>query len=108
MDGRLWLVLVALALFSATQDIAIDAYTIELLDPAEMGPANGIRVTAYRVALIAAGGLFVALAGLIGWSAAFAGAAALMGVSCLCAVRMPAVATRPGPSGSAPWRRPGR
>jgi PAT family beta-lactamase induction signal transducer AmpG len=100
VDGRLWLVLVALALFSATQDIAIDAYTIELLDPAEMGPANGIRVTAYRVALIAAGGLFVALAGLVGWSAAFAGAAALMGVSCLCAVRMPAVATRPGPTGA--------
>ena len=90
VDGRLWLVLIALALFSATQDIAIDAYTIELLDPAEMGPANGIRVTAYRVALIAAGGLFVALAGLIGWPAAFAGAATLMGVSCLCALRMPA------------------
>ena len=81
------MLLVALAVFSATQDIAIDAYTIELLDPAEMGPANGIRVTAYRVALIAAGGLFVALAGLVGWSAAFAGAAVLMGVSC--AVRCP-------------------
>lgn len=52
----LWIVLAALALASATQDIAIDAYTITLLDPEEMGPANGVRVTAYRIALIAAGG----------------------------------------------------
>jgi MFS transporter, PAT family, beta-lactamase induction signal transducer AmpG len=71
-----------------------------LLDPAEMGPANGLRVTAYRVALIAAGGLFVALAGLVGWPAAFAGAGLLMGVSCLCAVRMPTVASRPGLAGA--------
>ena len=77
----LWIVLLALAVASATQDIAIDAYTIELLDRSEMGPANGIRVTAYRVALIAAGGAFVAAAGLLGWPAAFVGAAAIMGVS---------------------------
>src|SRR3989338_2515752 len=52
----LWLLMFSLALFSATQDIAIDAYTIELLDPDEMGEANGVRVTTYRIALIAAGG----------------------------------------------------
>jgi PAT family beta-lactamase induction signal transducer AmpG len=89
VDGRLWAVLLTLALASATQDIAIDAYTIELLEPAEMGPANGIRVTAYRVALIAAGGLFVALAGLIGWSTAFVAAGLLMSGSTLGAARMP-------------------
>src|SRR5713226_9908373 len=48
----LWTVLVMLAVLSATQDIAIDAYTIELLDKKEMGVANGVRVTAYRIALI--------------------------------------------------------
>ena len=93
VDSRLWLVLIALAVFSATQDIAIDAYTIELLDRAEMGPANGVRVTAYRVALITAGGLFVALAGLIGWPAAFGGAAGLMAISWACTTRMPPVRT---------------
>lgn len=93
VDGGLWFLLCVLALLSATQDIAIDAYTIELLDTAEMGPANGMRVTAYRVALIAAGGLFVALAGVIGWSAAFVGAAGVMGLCSLCASRMPPVAT---------------
>ena len=96
VGARLWGLLFLLALCSATQDIAIDAYTIELLDEAEMGPANGIRVTAYRVALIASGGLFVALAGITGWRVAFAGAGVLMGVSAFCSARMP--------PGSAPAR----
>ncbi len=89
VDATLWITVMALAVFSATQDIAIDAYTIELLDEKEMGPANGTRVSAYRVALIAAGGLFVALAGLIGWRAAFGGAAAVMAVSALLSCRLP-------------------
>lgn len=89
VGAALWTVVLGLALFSATQDIAIDAFTIELLDEAEMGPANGIRVTAYRVALIASGGLFLALAGLIGWPAAFGGAAAIMGVCSLLSCRLP-------------------
>lgn len=94
VSGVLWVVVLGLALFSATQDIAIDAYTIELLEEQEMGPANGIRVTAYRVALISAGGLLVALAGLIGWPLAFGGSAALMGVSSLLSTQLPE-ATRP-------------
>ncbi len=96
VSGILWTVVLSLAFFSATQDIAIDAYTIELLDEKEMGPANGVRVTAYRIALIATGGLFVALAGLIGWSSAFVGAAAVMAVSCLLSSRLPHA--RPDPA----------
>jgi len=91
----LWTVLLSLAILSATQDIAIDAYTIELLDEEEMGPANGVRVTAYRVALIAAGGLFVALAGTVGWPIAFLGAAAIMGLSSLLSARLPGVIRYP-------------
>jgi MFS transporter, PAT family, beta-lactamase induction signal transducer AmpG len=88
-SGTLWTLLIALAVFSATQDIAIDAYTIELLDESEMGPANGVRVGTYRVALICAGGVFVALAGLIGWRAAFATAAMLLAGSALLSSRAP-------------------
>ncbi|MBI3805680.1 MAG: MFS transporter [Nitrospirae bacterium] len=84
-----WFLMVALAFFSATQDIAIDAYTIELLDSSEMGEANGIRVTTYRIALIAAGGLFVALAGSIGWREAFVAAAALLFVIAAISSRAP-------------------
>ncbi|MBI3087056.1 MAG: MFS transporter, partial [candidate division NC10 bacterium] len=101
MSGIVWATLFALAVCSATQDIAIDAYTIELLNEAEMGPANGIRVTAYRVALICAGGLFVALAGLIGWPAAFGAAGIMMATSCLLSCRMPHAAPQPA-AGAAP------
>ena len=84
-----WALLVSLAVLSATQDIGIDAYTIELLDEKEMGPANGLRVTTYRIALISAGGALVALAGLMRWPAAFVAAAALMGAVMLLSWRMP-------------------
>jgi PAT family beta-lactamase induction signal transducer AmpG len=64
-----WVFLIAL--LSATQDIAIDGYSIKLLDPKEMGIANGFRVSAYRVALIAAGGVMIAVGGWMGWPMAF-------------------------------------
>lgn len=83
IGAGLWAVLLLLALLSATQDIAIDAYTIGLLDREALGPGNGMRVTAYRVSLIVSGGLFVALAGVIGWTLSFTAAA---GVLALCAV----------------------
>src|SRR5947208_14755985 len=72
--------LLVLALFTftiaaATQDVAIDAYTIELLAPGEEGVANGVRVSAYRAALVFAGGVLVALAARAGWPVTFAIAA---------------------------------
>lgn len=73
-----WAWLLVVAVLSATQDIAIDAYTIRLLEPEEMGVANGLRVSAYRVALIAAGGLLIALAGEIGWDKAFLASGGLL------------------------------
>jgi PAT family beta-lactamase induction signal transducer AmpG len=63
----LWVTLLAIATLSATQDVAVDAYTIEQLEPRERGPANGLRVTAYRLALIAGGGLLLAASGRLGW-----------------------------------------
>ena len=87
-----WLILGALAVLSATQDVAIDAYSIELLDRREMGAANGIRVTAYRVALIASGGLFVALAGSIGWPAVLLACAAVMVLTALVTLVLPSPA----------------
>ncbi|MFY9270543.1 MAG: MFS transporter [Candidatus Manganitrophaceae bacterium] len=97
-----WILLFALAVFSATQDIAIDAYTIELLDEKEMGTANGVRVTTYRIALIAAGGLFVALAGFISWRATFIGAALLLLLLALFSSRAPEGVRLAAPEPSAP------
>lgn len=73
-----------MALVSATQDIAIDAYTIDILDERELGMANGIRTGGYRIALILSGGGLVALSGLLGWNAAFVGLAVIFGsMGCL-------------------------
>ena len=106
----LWVGLIVLAVLSATQDIAIDAYTIELLDQSEMGPANGVRVSTYRVALIIAGGVFVGAAGLIGWQAAFLTAAVLLAVLACVSTQIPLVASlsqdpkdSKGPQSSQSW-----
>jgi PAT family beta-lactamase induction signal transducer AmpG len=67
----LWALLLAFCVASATQDIAIDAYTIGLLDEGEEGAANGVRVSAYRGALVLGGGGLVLLPRWIGWEGAF-------------------------------------
>ena len=59
--------MLAFTVASATQDIAIDAHTIAMLEKGEEGAANGIRVAAWRVAYIGSGGLLLALAGRAGW-----------------------------------------
>lgn len=64
----LWMVLLGFTILSATQDIAIDAYTIGLMDKGEEGAANSLRVSTYRAALIVGGGGLVALADLLPWS----------------------------------------
>ncbi|MFH2013017.1 MAG: AmpG family muropeptide MFS transporter [Pseudomonadota bacterium] len=73
-----------LAILSATQDIAIDAYSIEILEQHEMGAANGVRVSTYRIALIVAGGLLVAVGGWVGWNVTFLITALFLGsLSCI-------------------------
>ncbi|HUI26697.1 MAG TPA: MFS transporter [Candidatus Kryptonia bacterium] len=74
----LWALLLAFTTASATQDIAIDAYTIGLLASGEEGVANGVRVSAYRAALIVGGGGLVILADTIGWRMVFWSAAAML------------------------------
>ena len=46
-----------LALLSATQDIALDAYRRELLSDLELGLGNSVHVNAYRVAGLVPGSL---------------------------------------------------
>ncbi len=66
-----WAVLFGITLASATQDIAIDAFTIRLLDRGEEGEANGVRVSAYRVALLLSGAVLLSQGEIIGWPAVF-------------------------------------
>jgi len=73
----LWLAAL-LALFSATQDIALDAYRRELLAESELGLGNAVHVNAYRVAGLVPGSLSLILADLLPWSEVFWITAAFM------------------------------
>jgi PAT family beta-lactamase induction signal transducer AmpG len=69
-----WLLMIlvlVLTLASATQDMAIDSYTVALVDARERGAANGIRAGAYRVALVLVGGGLVTLAAWLPWPGLF-------------------------------------
>ena len=57
----------AIAFASASQDIAIDAYAVEVLRPEEQGPAVGARIALYRAALFVSGGLSITLAARYSW-----------------------------------------
>ncbi|MBD2102758.1 AmpG family muropeptide MFS transporter [Leptolyngbya sp. FACHB-261] len=71
-------VAMAVAFFSATQDIAVDAYRTDVLTEPEMGAGAAIFVTGYRIALLVSGGFAVYLADFLPWSQVYALMAALM------------------------------
>lgn len=84
-----WIAIGVFTLLSATNDIAIDGYTIDMLDKKEMGLANGIRIGFYRVGMLSAGFILI-LTDHIGWFWSYCIAALLFvvcAVACLCAPR---------------------
>jgi PAT family beta-lactamase induction signal transducer AmpG len=84
--------LLSFTVLSATQDIAIDAFTVGLMSRGQEGPANSVRVAAYRAAIIVAGGGVVALSTTLSWSLLFRLAALLPFILGLAALRAPRVA----------------
>jgi PAT family beta-lactamase induction signal transducer AmpG len=72
MPDAIWVVgalAFAIALASASQDIAIDAYAVEVLRKDEQGAASGARTAAYRAAMLISGGAAISLASRWGWPA---------------------------------------
>ncbi|ASP46784.1 AmpG family muropeptide MFS transporter [Cognaticolwellia beringensis] len=61
----------AVAFFSASQDIVLDAYRRELLPEHELGLGNSIHVQAYRLSGLVPGSLAFILADHISWQAVF-------------------------------------
>ena len=59
----------AIALAGATQDVAIDAYAVDVLRPEEQAVAVGARNALWRVGYYTAGSLSIYLAGQFGWPA---------------------------------------
>lgn len=74
------------AVFSATQDIAIDAYRRELLPDAELGLGNSFFVNAYRVAGLIPGGLSLIIADHLAWPWVFIVTALFMIPGMVCSV----------------------
>jgi PAT family beta-lactamase induction signal transducer AmpG len=58
----------AMAFASATQDIAIDAYAVEVLRREEHGIASGTRTAFYRAAMLVSGGVAITLAAETSWA----------------------------------------
>ena len=75
-----WIILavaLAIAFASASQDIVIDAYAVDVLRKEEHGVAVGARTAVYRAAMFVAGGLAITLASRFSWPAVNVGLALL-------------------------------
>jgi PAT family beta-lactamase induction signal transducer AmpG len=77
-----WLA-VAVAFFSASQDVAIDAFRREILPDEELGLGSAIHVQAYRISSLVPGSLSLILADLLPWSTVFWITGAFMAVGIL-------------------------
>lgn len=81
------------AFFSATQDIAIDAYRRELLKDEELGFGSSMNMYGYRIAMLISGGLGIGLVGSeawnITWGQLYFLMAGLMGVGILATLWAP-------------------
>ena len=62
---------ITLAFFSASQDIAIDAWRIEINEEKELGLGAALYVTGYRIALLAAGAGALVMADIYSWKLSF-------------------------------------
>jgi PAT family beta-lactamase induction signal transducer AmpG len=62
---------VLIAFFSASQDIAFDAYRTDVLEPREMGAGAAVAVLGYRIALLVTGSLALILADQMPWSTVY-------------------------------------
>lgn len=83
-----WAFLVAL--FSASQDVVIDAYRREVLPDEELGLGSSLYVTGYRLAMLVSGAFALYLADQIPWKSVFMWLAVFMAPSILFTIFAPA------------------
>jgi PAT family beta-lactamase induction signal transducer AmpG len=71
------------AFLSASQDIVIDAWRVEILTSKQQGPGAGMIQTGYRIAMLVSGAGSLMIAARAGWFAAYATMAALLSIGML-------------------------
>lgn len=86
-----------IAFFSASQDIVVDAYGVDVLEEREMGAGASLKVLGYRIALILTGGLALVMADHMPWPTVYLLMAALMLVGIAASVLAPEPVLREGP-----------
>jgi PAT family beta-lactamase induction signal transducer AmpG len=86
-----------IAFFSASQDIAFDAYRTDVLEERELGAGAAIAVLGYRIALLVTGALALILADYIPWQTVYLGLAGLMAISISFSLWAPESQGRSGP-----------
>jgi PAT family beta-lactamase induction signal transducer AmpG len=102
--AQLFFTLIVLAVaLSATQDIAIDAFTIQATPRAQLGVANSVRIGAYRAAMLVSGGVLIWLAGRQGWPAAFTAATVMTLLLAGAALFIPGTGQVRPPAGQSLW-----
>ena len=88
-------VAVAVAFLSASQDIVIDAYRIEILEEQDQGYGFACYVWGYRFALLAANAGALGMVSLVGWEGAFAYCAGLVAIGFVAVMFAPEPAAAP-------------
>ena len=100
---------VLLAFFSASQDVAFDAYRADLLPAQERGAGAAVSVLGYRLAMLVSGGLALVLADQwLGWSNMYRAVGVLFIVLAVAGLLTPRIsgAKAPDPAGNqsgTPW-----
>jgi len=87
----------AVAFFSASQDVVLDAFRRELLPEQELGIGNAVHVQAYRLASFVPGSLALILADHLPWHIVFLVVAAFMGVGLIMTLVMAEAIENPSP-----------
>jgi len=91
---------IAIVFFSATQDAAVDAYTVDICGPSEVGAGSGAKVLGYRVAMIVTGAGALVLADFLSWPAVYAICGLVMLLLCIASTRVPEPANLDEPPAS--------
>lgn len=79
----------AIAFFSATQDITVDAYRADVLDREEMAAGAGVFVLGYRIGMIVTGSAALIIADRMSWPAVYLLLAAAMLATMIVSTRAP-------------------
>ncbi len=89
MPAALGLISLVVVFLSASQDIVIDAYRVDVIPPQERGLASAVTGFGYRSASMFAGTVIVFIAAIVGWHIAYGIVAVLMSLTIFATIWAP-------------------